>query len=198
MSDVGVIAVRILHVALGQVHVAPLRRPAVTLQTSNRLRQAVLAIAGAQVLHTLCHRLDTPRGTGPVRLVGPVPSSYVPEHSVTPCQPIRISTPNQRPASPEQHGLVLHAEERRVVVPHEAALELECAAGGAGTDGPKLAYRMGHAGGAVGHGEVPAALVEAVGGVGGGGPRDGEVVVGGGGGGADKGGEDGVDAGLVR
>lgn len=141
--------------------------------------------------------MHIPRATRSERLVRPIGRPQVRQHIIPPSQRVR-GKPSRLPTFLQHQSLVLHPQERGIVIPDETAVELQRAAAGVGADGAELGDSPGDASGAVGGGEVAAALEEAVerGALRGGG-RDGEVVVGGEHGCVDEGGKEGVDAGLV-
>lgn len=144
-------------ITLPQEHVTVIRRAAVALQPRDGLRHAVLALAVAQVSGALRHAADS---AGPANPEVPSSGREPGKHGVAAPHGVGV-VPHRGPTLLQQNRLVLCAEERRVVVLHEAAVELHRSPArpttyiaGAG-DGAR------HAGGAVRHGEVAAALVEA-------------------------------------
>lgn len=83
-------AFRVADVALAQEHVSPPRGAAVGLQLPDRLRQAVLTLARAEILHALRHRTGAAGPSCPVRLVGPITRPHVAEDRVALGRFIRI------------------------------------------------------------------------------------------------------------
>lgn len=131
------------------------------------------------------HALDV---TGPTNPVKPTGVNERAQHGVPPAQPILVVA-LRRSTLLEHHRLVLDAEEGGVVVLDVAALQLEGPTAGLRAERAELTHRARDARGAVGHGEVAAALEEAVDDVVLGGAGDGEVVVGAVRGRVDQGGE---------
>lgn len=97
------------------------------------------------------------------------------------------------------HRLILHPEERDIIVLDETPLELQRAAGGVDAEHPELTHRPPHAVPAIRAAQIAAALVKAVNNVALGGAGDGylKVVEVGGVRRVDKRREDRVDVGLV-
>jgi len=144
-------------ITLPQEHVPVIRRAAVALQPRDGLRHAVLALAVAQVAAALRHASHSAGAAHP----------EVPSGGGEPCKQCVAAphgvgvVPHGGPALLQHNRLVLCAEERLVVVLHEAAVELHRAAARPATDIAGAGDSARHAGGAVRHGEVAAALVEA-------------------------------------
>lgn len=176
---------RVPRITLGQEHIPKNRLPTVALEPSDGLRHAILALPEAKITHTLGHALYVPGPTNPVK---PTRARKRAQYSIPSGQPIHVVA-HRRPTLLEHHSLVLNAKESGVVVLDVASLELERSATGLGAKGTELSHCSCDARGAVGHGEVAAALEEAVDDVVLGGAGDGEVVVGGVGGRVDQGGE---------
>ena len=160
-------------VTLPEKHVTVIRCAAIALQARDRLRHAVLALAVAQVAGALRHAVYP---TGPTDAKVPTGGGESGEHGVAAPHGVGV-VPDRRPALLQHHRLVRRAEERGVVVLHEAAVELHRAAARAAADVAGARDGSGHAGGAVRHGEVAAALVEPVHRVLLSGPHDREVVI---------------------
>jgi len=185
----------VARVALGQVHLCPGGGPTVRFQPLDGTGETILALGGTQVSGTLRHTLKIPIRARPEGLVSPIRRLQIRQHSVPPGQRVR-GQPNGRSTFLGHHRLVLHPDERRIVVLHEAAVELQRAAAGGVAERAELSDRTRHAARALVVAEVAAALEEAVDGVVGG-DGEGEVVVVGEGGGVDERGEERVDGGLV-
>ena len=168
----------VARVALGQVHLPPRGGATLRFQPSDGIGEAILALAGAQVPRALRHTLHIPRPAGPECLVSsPIRRLQISQHSITSGQRIR-GQPNRRPTFLRHLCLVLHTEERGIIVLDEAAVELQRSAARVQAECAELTHRTRHAARALVVGEVAAALEEAVrGGGGGGGALNGEVVV---------------------
>lgn len=185
----------VARVAFGEVHLCPGGGPTVGFEPLDGSRETILALGGTQVSGALRHTLKIPIPTGSERLGSPIGSLQIRQHSVPPSQRVR-GQPNGRPTFLGHNRLVLHPDERRIVVLHETALELQRAAAGGVAERAELGDRTRHAARALVVVEVAAALEEAVDGVGGGGGK-GEVVVVGERSRADERGEERVDGALV-
>lgn len=162
-------------VTLSQEHVPVIRRPAIAPQPSDRLPEAILALREAQISRALSHPLHLPR---PAHTERSARTRQAGQHGVPAGHGVRVVA-DGGPAFLEDDGLVLDAEEGGVVVLDVAALELDGAAAVLGAEDAGACDGACDAGGAVGHGEVAAALVETVDDVLGAGADDGVVVVGG-------------------
>lgn len=184
---------RVARITLSEEHIPVSGRTAVSLEAPDGLRQTILALPEAEVTHALGQALDI---AGPTHPVGPTGGGQSGQDGVPAGHAVGVVA-DGGPAALEHDGLILHAQEGGVVVLDVAALQLHGATAGLRADGTDLADGPGDAGGAVGHGEVAAALVEAVDGVLGAGAEDGEVVVGGVGGRVHQGGDERVEVGLV-
>jgi len=144
-------------ITLRQEHVPVIRRAAVALQPRDGLRHAVLALTVAQVAGALRHPAHCAGAANPeVPSRGGEPS----KHGVAAPHGVGV-VPHGGPALLQHNRLVLYAEERRVVVLHVAAVELHRAAARPAAEIAGARDSARHAGGAVRHGEVAAALVEA-------------------------------------
>lgn len=164
---------RVPSITLCQEHVPIIRGAAVVPQPSDRLRHAILTLREAEVPTTLRHTLHPTRPSNPER---PTRTRQPGQNRI----PVTRIVTHRRPALLQHHRLVLFPDEALVVVLHEAPLQLHRAAARLRAQVAGAGDRGGDAGGAVRHGEVAAALVEAVDDVvGGGAADDGEVVVGG-------------------
>lgn len=186
---------RVARVALGEVHLRPGGGPTIGFEPLDCSRKTILALRGTQVSGALRHTLKIPIRAAPEGLGSPIGRLQIRQHSVPPSQRVR-GQPNGRPTFLGHHRLVLHPDERRIVVLHETAFELQRAAAGGVAERAELSDRTRHAARALVVAEVAAALEEAVDGVGGG-RGEGEVVVVGEGGGVDERGEERVDGVLV-
>nr|KYP75953.1 hypothetical protein KK1_020165 [Cajanus cajan] len=178
-------------VTLGEEHIPIIGDRTVAPQPSDGLPHAILTLAKTQIPATLRHAPHLTRPTNP----------KVPARTRQPAQhrvPLARTGPNgPRPTLLQHHRLVLQPEKRVVVVLHVAPLQLHRAAARRRAELPGALDGARDAGGALRHGEVAAALVEAVGHVGGAGAHHGEVVVGGVRGRVDQRGEERVEVGLV-
>jgi len=161
-------------VTLPQEHIPIIRSSTLTPQPSDRIPHTILTLGETQIPTTLRHTLHITRPADP-------------EIPARTGQPAHHRIPLTRPDRPESHrgptplqhdGLVLHTQECDIVVLDEAAVQLDRAAARCWAELPGAGDGTGDAGGAVRHGEVAAALVEAVDGVALAGPHHGEVVVG--------------------
>ena len=163
-------------ITLTQKHITKHSAAALRLQPPYRLRHAVLTLRRSQVSNALRHATHTLGATDQIRPPGP--TTHRREHGVSAAHPVRVIAV-RRAALLHRGRLVLNPDKGGVVVLDEAALELHRAPAGQGAQGAEAGDGPGDAGGAVGHGEVGPALVEAVDDVVRDGARDGELVVGG-------------------
>lgn len=184
----------IADVAFAQVNVAGVGRPAPVLDLLHRRRHALPALLPVLVADALCQRLHPPRRPHPV-LPRPPAAGERAQRSVAHAGDLGRGGGGAALLVDEPRvGL---AEKGVVGVAEEAALELDAGASGGGAEGGEAVEGGTDAGGAVGDGEVGAALEEAVGGGSGGCSCGGGVVVGREGGGVGESGEEGVDVELV-
>lgn len=135
-------------VALGQEHITKDSAAALRLEPPNRLRQTILTLPRGQVADALRHTLNILRPANPERAARPVQAG---QHRVAAAHLVAAKTIG-RPAFLHDHALVLHPDERNVVVFDEAALQLHGAAACLGAERGKMGDCLGDAGGAVRHG----------------------------------------------
>lgn len=143
-------------VTLDQEHISVIRSSALAPQPADSLRNAILALRIAQIPGALRHAPQPACPTNP----------KVPARAREPGQnriPLAEAVPGGGPALPQHHCLVFGPQELGIVVLHVASLELDCATARLLTQDSSTRDRAGDAGGAVRHGDVTAALVEAVG-----------------------------------
>jgi len=162
-------------VTFPQEHIPIFRSSTLTPQPSDRIPHTILTFRETQIPTTLRHALHLTRPADPKK---PTRTRQTAQHRI-PLAGRARPQPHGGPTPLQHHRLVLHAQERGVVVLHEAPVELHHAATRRRAKLAGSSDGTGNAGGAVRHSEVAAALVEAVDDVALAGAHHGELVEGG-------------------